>query len=62
MDAFGLLEKHAETQFQPVGKDETGAYMIIEDYVIHVRSADVLITEGQALKDIWPFVDKVQNV
>ena len=60
MDTQGLLEKHAETRFLPVGQDETGAFMVIEDMVIHVPRSDILMAEGQALKEIWPFVDKVK--
>ncbi len=62
MDANGLLKKHSETQFEPCGKDDYGAYMIIEDYVIHVRSDDLPITQGQALSEIWPLVNKFQRI
>ena len=62
MDTQGLLEKHAETRFRPVGKDDTGAFMVIEDLLIHVPRSDILMAEGQALKEIWPFVDKVQSL
>ncbi len=58
----GLLEKYSETEFQPCGKDETGSYMVIEDCVVHVRAYDVPIVKGQALKDIWPLINKVQRV
>ena len=59
MDTQGLLKKHADTVFQPQGKDETGAFMIVDDVLIHVRNADLLISQGQALKEIWPLVDKI---
>ena len=62
MDTEGLMAQHANTEFRPNGKDETGAYMIMGDYIVHVRSDDILITQGQALKDIWPLVDRVQEI
>ena len=62
MDTQGLLEKHADTEFQPIGKDDTGAFMILDDKLIHIRNADVLMSEGQTLREIWPFVDAVRNV
>ena len=61
MDTEGLMAEYANTQFQPSGKDDTGAYMIMGDYIVHVRNDDLLITQGQPLKDIWPLVDRVQE-
>ena len=62
MDAEGLMAQFANTLFKPNGKDDTGAYMVIGEYLVHVRTDDLLITQGMALKDIWPLVDKVQTL
>ena len=62
MDANGLLEKHADTQFQPCGKDEYGSYMILEDCLVHVRNDDVPLAKGVALSEIWPLVNKIKRI
>ena len=60
MQVDGFIQKYADVIFKPTGSDEFGVFMNIEGSMIHVRQDDVSLTEGMAIKEIWPLVDKLE--
>jgi hypothetical protein len=60
MDTTGFIEKYADVLFKPTGGDALWAFMTIDDSTIYVRSDDIAITEGLAIREMWPLVSKIE--
>jgi hypothetical protein len=62
MDFNGLITKYGELRFVPDGKDESGAFMLIDEYKIHVRQDDLAIVLGLPFSEIHPLIDSYSRV
>lgn len=62
MDFNGLITKYGEIRFAPDGKDETGAYMLINEYKIQVRQDDLAIVLGLPVNEIHPLIDSYSRI
>jgi len=62
MDFNGLITKYGELRFAPDGKDDTGAFMLIDDYKIHVRQDDLSIVLGLPVSEIHPLIDSYSQI
>jgi hypothetical protein len=59
MDMNALIRQHGDKQFKVDGKDEFGAYMVLDEYTVHLRYDDLLLTEGLTFNQIHPLITKV---
>lgn len=57
MDYNGLVLKYGALPFYPDEKDDSGAYMLLDEYKIHVRRDDVSIVIGLPVKEILPLIN-----
>ena len=62
MDINRLVTQYSTLRFVPDGKDATGAFMLIDDYKIHVRQDDVAIAVGLPMSDVHPLIDRLIRI
>ena len=62
MDFNGLINKYGSLRFAPDGKDETGAFMLIDEYKIHIRQDDLAIVLGLPVSEIHPLIDSYSRI
>ena len=62
MDFNRLIAKYGEVRFSPDGKDDTGAFMLIDEYKIHVRQDDLAIVLGLSVSEIHPLIDSYSRI
>ncbi len=62
MKLQNLIKQYAQTLFTPDGQDESGVYMVVGDYRLHVRNDDAVLIKGMPLSDVWALVDNVTQL